>query len=211
MQFKINYNLDMSQEVVTVRRRRKIFIYLAVLCSVLFAATLAWAEWNTDSRIEDMIVFAPNPVLRQIAKPIDKHDTETIELLKEMADYLDDGLTPKGGLALPQLGISKRGFVVMIDDDPVIMINPQVSFQGNQVPSLEGCLSIPDTFGYVHRWENVTVSYRDENWATQSLALDDIESFAVQHEHDHLNGILITDNFLPNKYNDPEKDARMLD
>lgn len=195
----------------TVRRRRKIVIYAAVFCTVLFAATLALAEWNTNTRIENMLVLVPNPILRQVAVPIERHDTETIELLKDMADFIDDGLTPKGGLALPQLGVSKRGFVVMVDDDPVIMINPQVTFKGSQVPSLEGCLSIPNTFGYVHRWENVIVEYHDENWAYQSLDLDDIESFAVQHEHDHLNGILITDNFLPNKYNDPEKDIRMLD
>lgn len=195
----------------TVRRRHKIIVSLAVLCFVFFAAALALAEWNRNTQIESLLVFSPNPILRQVSAPIEKHDTASIELLKDMADFLEDSLTPKGGLALPQLGVSKRGFVVLVDDDPVIMINPKVTVSGEQVPSLEGCLSIPDTFGYVHRWENVFVEYHDENWQYQSLDLDDIESFAVQHEYDHLNGILIADNFLPNKYNDPEKDIRMLD
>lgn len=195
----------------TVRRRHTIIASLAVLCFVLFGAALALADWNSNTRIDSMLVFAPNPALRQVSVSIERHDTESIELLKDMADFLEDSLTPKGGLALPQLGVSKRGFVVLVDDDPVIMINPKVTASGDQVASLEGCLSIPDTFGYVHRWENVLVEYHDGNWQHQSLSLDDIESFAVQHEHDHLNGILISDNFLPNKYNDPEKNARLLD
>lgn len=169
------------------------------------------AEYNDDSQIEILLAKSPNAALRQKAVPIDPYDKETIELLKEMADFLDDCILAKGGLALPQVGIAKRGFVVMVEDDPVIMINPRVKVKGHQVASLEGCLSLPDTSGYVYRWDDVTVEYYDEDWNYQSAKLDDIEAFAVQHENDHLNGVLIADKFLPNKYNDPEKSARMLD
>lgn len=194
-----------------VKRHYKTALYLTLSALLLCAAALYWADWNTDTRIRKMLIYAPNPILRQVAVPITKQDTETLRLLEEMADFLDDSVIPKGGLALPQLGVSKRGFVVMVEDDPVIMINPSVSLSGSQVASLEGCMSIPDTFGYVYRREDVEVEFYDENWKRQTLELDDIEAFAVQHEHDHLNGRLISDLFLPNKYNDPEKDARMLD
>lgn len=197
--------------MIVVRRWTKSGIFVIALCMIGFAATQVLAEYRDDSIVETMLVMAPHPVLRRTAVPIDRTDTETINLLNEMADYLDDSITPKGGLALPQVGVSKRGLVVMVEDEPVIMVNPVVTMEGEQVTSLEGCLSIPNTFGYVYRWDDVTVQYYDENWQKQSIELDDIEAFSVQHENDHLNGILITDKFLPNKYNDPEKDVRMLD
>jgi peptide deformylase len=182
-----------------------------VLCSIGFAATQVLAEYRDESEIEAMLVMSPHPALRQMAVPIDRDDTETIALLEDMADYLDDSVMPKGGLSLPQVGVSKRGFVVLVEDEPVVMMNPRVSVEGLQVASLEGCLSIPDTYGYVYRWEDITIKYYDENWRYQSVNLDDIEAFSVQHENDHLNGVLIADKFLPNKYNNPEKNVRMLD
>lgn len=184
---------------------------MLLFCSIGFATAGVLAENTEDSRIEIMLEVSPNPALRKTAAPIDRSDKETIALLKEMAEYLDDCIWPKGGMALPQVGVSKRGFVVMVDDDPVIMINPRVNVKGNQVASLEECISLPDISGYVYRWDDVTVEYYDEAWHYKSARLDDIEAFAIQHENDHLNGILIADKFLPNKYNDSEKSAIMLD
>jgi len=172
--------------------RRYIFVLLAVAASGLFYTAVSLSQ----SSIEEMIVVVPHPVLRQQAVPILADDEETVQLLQEMAEYLEDGVLPKGGISLPQVAVAKRGFVAMIDDEAVIMMNPSLVFTGEEVPSLEGCLSIPRTFGYVNRSAAVTVEYHDEDWIRQTLHLEDLEAFIVQHENDHLNGILIIDKLL---------------
>lgn len=186
-------------------------LVISGLLAIFLLAAISFAVLAGEHPIKNKLVDAANPVLRQSAASIEDRDEATLELLKEMADYLDDSITPKGGMALPQVGVSLRGFVVMIDDEPVIMINPEIELQGDKVASLEGCMSIPNTFGYVFRHDLVYVQYTDENWEEQEILLEDLEAFAAQHETDHLNGILISDNFLPNKYNDPEKSRPMLD
>ena len=186
-------------------------LVISGLIAIFLLAAISFAVLAGEHPIKNKLVDSANPVLRQSAAPIEDGDEATLKLLKEMADYLDDSITPKGGMALPQVGVSLRGFIVMIDDEPVIMINPKIELQGDKVASLEGCMSIPNTFGYVFRHDLVYVQYTDENWEEQEILLEDLEAFAAQHETDHLNGILISDNFLPNKYNDPEKGRPMLD
>lgn len=167
-------------------------ITMIVLIAVWLLAEIGWSE----SPIEDRIIMAPHEVLRQNAADIHPGDQETIELLQDMAEYLDDSLLVKGGLSLPQVAVSKRGFVAMLDDEPVIMINPVVKLNGNDTPSLEGCLSIPRTFGYVNRSSSVIVEYYDADWNWQKVRFSDLEAFIIQHENDHLDGILFTDKLL---------------
>lgn len=143
------------------------------------------------------IVTAPHPVLRQIAVDISPDDTKTIQQLIAIEDYLESSIIPIGGLALPQAGISKRGFVVMVEGEAEIMINPVVILQGKLQKNLEGCLSLPWQFAYVNRNTKVTVSYRDENWNQRTLTLTGRQAFSVQHENDHINGILFTDLKIP--------------
>lgn len=171
-------------------RRYGPLLVVLVACSLMFTVSLS------QSVIEDMIVTDPHPVLRQKAAAILPDDEETIQLLQEMAEYLDDSFPPKSGISLPQIAIAKRGFVAMIDDDPVIMINPSIVFTGEDMASFEGCLSVPRTYGYVNRSSSVTIEYHDEDWVRQTLHLDELESFIVQHENDHLDGILFIDKLL---------------
>jgi peptide deformylase len=156
--------------------------------------------WISDSlsgaTVKERIVTVPHPVLRQKAAPIDRTDHETIQLLIEMANYLDDSIRPIAGISLPQVAVSQRAFVVMIDDEPVIMINPLITKVGQEIPSLEGCLSLPGQYGYVKRNSSVIVEYHDEDWERQTLRLETFYAFVVQHEYDHLEGILFTDKLL---------------
>ncbi|HWR07035.1 MAG TPA: peptide deformylase [Sporomusa sp.] len=156
--------------------------------------------WISDSlsgaTVKERIVTAPHPVLRQKATPIDRKDHETIQLLIEMANYLDDSIRPIAGISLPQVAVSQRGFVVMIDDEPIIMINPLITKVGQEMPSLEGCLSLPGRYGYVNRNSSVIIEYHDEDWERQTLRLETFYAFVVQHEYDHLEGILFTDKLL---------------
>lgn len=172
------------------------------------AMVMLWTAVSlSQSSIEDRIVTVPHPVLRQQAVPIRADDEGTLQLLQEMAEYLEDGVLPKGGISLPQVAVAKRGFVAMIDDEAVIMINPTIVLTGEEVPSLEGCLSIPSTFRYVTRNSAVAVEYHDEDWLRQTLHLEDLEAFIVQHENDHLNGILIIDKLVaeaPERSRDPD-------
>jgi peptide deformylase len=172
--------------------------YKRLTCLIVFViVTCLWiSDSLSGSTVKERIVVAPHPVLRQKAAPIDRAAHEAVQLLIEMADYLEESIRPVAGISLPQLAVSKRGYVVMIDDEAVIMINPRLTKMGEEVPSLEGCLSLPGQFGYVSRHSAVVVEYHDEEWVKQTLHLTDDDSFAVQHEYDHLEGILITDKLL---------------
>ncbi|HWR41768.1 peptide deformylase [Sporomusa sp.] len=172
--------------------------YKLFVCLIVFVViTFLWiSDSLSGSTVKERIVVAPHPVLRQKAALIDRQDHEAIQLLIEMADYLDDSVRPIAGISLPQVAVSKRGFIVMIDEEAVIMINPQITKLGQDVPSLEGCLSLPGQYGYVNRNSSILVEYHDEDWEKQTLRLEQLYAFAVQHEHDHLDGILITDKML---------------
>ncbi len=172
--------------------------YKRLTCLAMFIIiTCLWiSDGLSGSTLKERIVIAPHPVLRQKTALIERNDHETIQLLIEMADYLEDSIRPIAGIALPQVAVSKRGFVVMIDDEAVIMINPQITKFGQEVPSLEGCLSLPGQYGYVNRNSSIVVEYHDEDWEKQTLRLEQLYAFAVQHEQDHLDGILMTDKIL---------------
>jgi peptide deformylase len=172
--------------------------YKRFACLAVFAIiTCLWiSESLSASIIKERIVIAPHPVLRHKAAPIERNDHETIQLLIEMANYLDDSIRPIAGIALPQVNVSKRGFVLMINGEPIIMINPLLTNVGQEEPSFEGCLSLPSQYGYVNRNSSIIVEYRDEDWRKQTLQLEAFYAFVAQHEYDHLEGILFTDKLL---------------
>lgn len=173
------------------------------ICKLLACFTVAAAMtclWISDSlsasTIKERIVMAPHPVLRQKAAAIERNDHESIQLLIEMADYLEDSIRPVAGISLPQVAVSRSGFVVMINEEPIIMINPLITKIGQEVPSFEGCLSLPGQYGYVNRHSTIIVEYHDEDWEKQTMQLEAFYAFVVQHEYDHLEGILFTDKLL---------------
>jgi peptide deformylase len=136
-------------------------------------------------------------VLRQPAKRINKVDDEVRQLAKEMLQtmYSEDGI----GLAAPQVGVHKQLIVIDCELDnpttpPLVLINPTVKQQSRDMCVIqEGCLSIPGVFLDVTRPEVIEVSYKDENGRPQKLTAKGLLARVIQHEMDHLNGVMFVD------------------
>ncbi|MGB3515995.1 MAG: peptide deformylase [Elainellaceae cyanobacterium] len=136
-------------------------------------------------------------VLRQPAKRISKVDDSVRQLIKEMLQtmYSEDGI----GLAAPQVGVHKQLIVVDCDPEnpaspPLVLINPVIKSSSPETCAYEeGCLSIPGVYLGVTRPEAIEVSYKDENGRPQRLKAKGLLSRAIQHEIDHLNGVMFVD------------------
>lgn len=143
------------------------------------------------------ILILPDERLRAIAEPIAQIDDEIKQLAKDMLDTMYEA--PGIGLAAPQVGELKR--IVVMDlakegetPDPIVMVNPEIlKYSDETVVTEEGCLSIPELYYDVERPAEVTVRYTDldgkviERDATERLAI------CIQHELDHLDGVLYID------------------
>jgi peptide deformylase len=136
-------------------------------------------------------------VLRQPAKRVAKVDDEIRQIVRQMLQtmYSEDGI----GLAAPQVAINKQIVVIDIDPEnpehqPLVLINPTVkSFGSEIVASQEGCLSIPGVYLDVQRPEAIEVSFKDEQGRPRTIKATGLLSRAIQHEIDHLNGVLFVD------------------
>ncbi len=136
-------------------------------------------------------------VLRAPAKRIAKVDAEIKQLIREMLQtmYSADGI----GLAAPQVGVNKQLVVVDCDPDdatksPLILLNPALTKVSQEiVVNQEGCLSIPNVYLDVKRPTAIEVVYKDENGRPQRLTATGLLACCIQHEIDHLNGVLFVD------------------
>ena len=142
------------------------------------------------------IVKIPNPILRQIAKPVDEITDGVRQLLDHMVATMYDA--PGIGLAAPQINISQRLVVIDCgkDNAPELykMINPEIiTLSEEQAVQEEGCLSIPDQTAEVKRPAEVSIRYLDETGNTKTLTADGLLATCIQHEIDHLNGVLFID------------------
>lgn len=154
------------------------------------------------------IVAYGDPVLRKKAQEIDKDYPELDKFIANMFDtmYASSGV----GLAAPQVGKSIRVFVVdgepFAEDDETMVnfkkafINPIITHEeGEKWPFNEGCLSIPKIREDVERHEKLTITYYDENWVQHTEEYDGLKARIIQHEYDHLEGILFIDKLNPLK------------
>lgn len=116
-----------------------------------------------------------------------------VETLKKLqAEMLDEAY----GIAAPQIGVSRRIFVIKENDVPVIFINPVVVSKSRETKSLdEACLSAPGFSTRVKRSKSITVRYFDENLMPREREFSGIMARVIQHEMDHLNGVLVVDHF----------------
>ena len=143
------------------------------------------------------IVLLPDPVLREVAVDVDTVDSTVQQLMDDMLETMYDA--PGIGLAAPQVGISKRVIVMDCSDDddkpePIKMANPEIISLSEEKSTMEeGCLSIPDHRGEVTRPNAITVRYLDENNTAQELSCDGLLAVCIQHEIDHLNGVMFID------------------
>ena len=135
-----------------------------------------------------------DPVLKSRATPVDRFDDTLRNQVARMAGIMSDAFGV--GLAAPQLGISQRVLVYRVGKDaPVIaLVNPEVEWEGeDQEPFDEGCLSIPGIEVEVERPIHVRVRARDEHGDERLVEASGLEARVIQHELDHLNGVLILD------------------
>jgi peptide deformylase len=136
-------------------------------------------------------------VLRQPAKRVAKVDDEIRQIVRQMLQtmYSEDGI----GLAAPQVAINKQIIVVDIDPEnpehpPLVLINPMIKAFSKEIEVCqEGCLSIPGVYLDVQRPETIEVSFKDEQGRPQTIKASGLLSRAIQHEIDHLNGVLFVD------------------
>ncbi len=143
------------------------------------------------------ILTLPDPILRKKAKPIERVDADLRRLVDDMLATMYDA--PGIGLAAPQIGILRRLIVMDPAKDeapktPVIMVNPEILERSEELRVHdEGCLSIPDFTAEIERPAKTRVSFLDRAGKKQEIELEGIWSTLVQHEIDHLNGVLFID------------------
>lgn len=152
-----------------------------------------------------IIVKHPDPVLRDKAKPIPKITPNIQKLLDDMADTMYDA--PGVGLAAPQIGILKRAIVMDVGDEHglIQLVNPEITYREGEQLGPEGCLSIPGLQGDVKRAQKVRVKGWDREGNEVEIEGTDLLARCIQHEVDHLNGVLFTD-VAVKVYDEPRDD-----
>ena len=148
------------------------------------------------------IVEVPDPRLRQISAPVEEVTDETRALIRDMFETMY--AAPGIGLAAIQVGVAKRILVIDLqepeDEDgepvrnPLVFINPEiVEHSDREIPYSEGCLSIPDQYAEVDRPDRIRARWLDSDGKAHEETLTGLLAVCLQHEMDHLNGILFID------------------
>ncbi|MBN9577372.1 MAG: peptide deformylase [Alphaproteobacteria bacterium] len=143
------------------------------------------------------IITAPDPRLKTVSEAVDRVNDSIRKLADDMVDsmYAADGI----GLAAIQIGVPKRMLVMDLDQkdggrNPRLFINPKVVWASEEMAKMEeGCLSIPEVWEDVERPARITAEYLDRDGALQTLEADGLLATCLQHEIDHLNGVLFID------------------
>lgn len=158
----------------------------------------------------------PAPVLKVIAKPVTDFNDELKSLVIDMLHTMYNA--PGIGLAAPQIGKSLRFFVSDIDFEtkdtdpendeapleysnlnPKVFINPKIKKSSGEIIYEEGCLSVPGVYEEVKRYESITLEYQDLSGKTCEIEAEGLKSVCLQHELDHLNGIVFIEKLNPMK------------
>jgi peptide deformylase len=166
------------------------------------------------------MVITPDPILLEKSREVEKFDKKLKEIVERMSQTLDATSDPVGvGLAAPQVGISKRIFLIKPKEDgpTEIIVNPQIISESEEleIPHfsnskkvegrkpkkskgrlLEGCLSVPNIWGNVSRKKRVKLAWQDVEGKKHSKIFSGFPAVIVQHELDHLNGVLFTKHVL---------------
>jgi peptide deformylase len=148
------------------------------------------------------IFETPDPILRQISKPVDTFDDELRTLVADMFETMY--VAPGIGLAAVQVGVPIRLLVIDLQEpeeeggepvrDPRVFINPEILWHSDsEVPYTEGCLSVPEQYAEVMRPDRIRARWQDENGKSYEQEIDGLLAVCLQHEMDHLNGVLFID------------------
>lgn len=136
----------------------------------------------------------PSPVLKKTAEPLTDFGPKTQKLFDDMIDtmYLDDGV----GLAAPQVGVSKQILIACPTAKPgeeYVIVNPVILSESGREAEMEGCLSLPGLAVKVERAKKIQLRFQDRNGKAWEVKLKDFFARVIQHEMDHLKGILLID------------------
>lgn len=165
------------------------------------------------------IITVPNPILTTVVLPVTQFDVSLTKLIKEMKETLNAQTDPMGvGLAAPQVNVNLQVFIIKptIKSSVSVFINPKIlklvnpltrnkkphfakASRGKKKTPLEGCLSIPKIWGPVKRSKKILLSYQTETGEKKEEWFSGFEAIIIQHEVDHLNGILFTKRALEQK------------
>ncbi len=151
------------------------------------------------------ILVAPDPKLKIKARRVETFDDELRKLLDDMVEtmYAAKGI----GLAAPQIGVPLRAIVMDLARDeedaaPRKFLNPEIVWESDdEVPCEEGCLSVPGQYAEVTRPAQCRVRYQDENGVRHEIDCDGLLAVCIQHEMDHLEGVLFVDHLSTLKRN----------
>ncbi len=146
-------------------------------------------------KIEDLLLLG-DPRLYEICEPVQRTELNMVEdwvakmnnVIKEIRVKYNFGRA----IAAPQLGIMKRLILINIDR-PVVIINPEFTFRSNEKMNIwDDCMSFPNLLVKVKRHKRIIIKYRDASWRIREQDFENDLSELIQHEYDHLNGILCT-------------------
>lgn len=143
----------------------------------------------------------PDPILKQVCTPIEKLDAKADELVQDLVDTMV-GAGHSVGVAAPQIGVPERVVVVDVSGSKMgkdnnhgllTMINPEIIRKEGSKVMREGCMSVPDYTGNVTRAEAIIVQFLDRDGRERVINSSGFEAVAIQHELDHLDGMLFLD------------------
>jgi peptide deformylase len=151
------------------------------------------------------IITAPDPRLKTVSQPVDRVDDDLRKLMDDMLETMYDA--PGIGLAAIQVGVPKRVLVMDIAEEdgkqnPLYFVNPEIVTESDDYTIYnEGCLSLPDQYAEVERPAEITVRYLDYEGEPREMQATGLLATCLQHEMDHLEGILFVDHLSSLKRN----------
>ena len=153
--------------------------------------------------MEREILLLGDPRLYEISEEVKKEELELLKpVFTDMFDCIKAIRRDYGfgrAIAAPQIGVRKR-LICILTDRPYVIINPALEFLGDDTMELmDDCMSFPNLLVRVRRYRHCILRYRDENWLEQTMRIDDDMAELIQHEYDHLDGILATMRAIDNK------------
>ncbi len=147
------------------------------------------------------ILFYPDPILKQVAEKVEALDETVVAVIQDLFDTMIDA-GHSVGVAAPQIGVLRRVVVVDVSKSKLgkdnnhgllEMVNPEIIEKSGSTTMREGCMSVPDYTGNVTRPDHIVVEFTDRTGQLRVIEATDFEAVAIQHELDHLDGLLFLD------------------
>ena len=153
--------------------------------------------------MEREILLIGDPRLYEVSEEVTKAELESLRpVFEDLFDCIRGIRRDYGfgrAIAAPQIGVRKR-LICMLTDKPYVIINPTLEFVGDEMMELmDDCMSFPNLLVRVRRYRHCILRYLDENWQPREKRMDDDMAELIQHEYDHLDGILATMRAMDNK------------